>query len=115
MAGGPWYVVAKDPERNVVEVAHTRDLGTHSRKRFVIPRPHWIAKPPAKRDLEVRIRHGERLDACSVRTRQGGSLIVELTDTADPGIAPGQFAALYDGEECLGGGEIGWGDGLTFR
>jgi tRNA U34 2-thiouridine synthase MnmA/TrmU len=33
-------------------------------------------------------------------------LVVEFDATADPGVAPGQFAALYDGEECLGGGVI---------
>jgi tRNA U34 2-thiouridine synthase MnmA/TrmU len=31
-------------------------------------------------------------------------LVVDLVNATDPGIAPGQFAALYDGEECLGGG-----------
>jgi tRNA-specific 2-thiouridylase len=114
MAGGPWYVVAKDPEKNLVEVAHTRDLAQHSRRTFVIPSPHWIALPPAKRTLEVRIRHGERLDTCLVHAGREGSLIVELTGAADPGIAPGQFAALYDGEECLGGGEIGCEDDAGF-
>jgi tRNA U34 2-thiouridine synthase MnmA/TrmU len=33
-------------------------------------------------------------------------LTVEFDATEDPGVAPGQFAALYDGEECLGGGMI---------
>jgi len=107
LAGGPWYVVAKDPERGIVEVAHTRNLAKYSRTSFVIPRPHWIAQPPSRSGLEVRVRHGERLEPCSVHMEREGPLVVELSETTDPGIAPGQFAALYDGEECIGGGEIG--------
>ncbi len=111
LAGGPWYVVAKDLERNRVVVAHARDLAVHSRSRFTVPRAHWIAEPPARNDLEVRVRHGERLEPCLVGLGPDGSLAVELTGRTDPGIAPGQFAALYDGEECLGGGQIGWQEG----
>jgi len=54
----------------------------------------------------VRIRHGERVDACTVSEIGDGSLMVEFDRAADPGIAPGQFAVFYDGEECLGGGVI---------
>ncbi len=44
------------------------------------------------------------MDPCAVVFDDEGGLAVELVGTQDPGIAPGQFAALYDGEECLGGG-----------
>ncbi|MCK5376867.1 MAG: tRNA 2-thiouridine(34) synthase MnmA [Acidobacteria bacterium] len=108
LAGGPWYVVAKDTDRDLVVVAHSNELATYARDRFCIPHPHWVAEPSTRRYLEVRVRHGERLAACTVHTGQGGALTVELTDDADSGIAPGQFAVLYDGEECLGGGEIAW-------
>lgn len=105
LAGGPWYVVAKDPERNLVTAVHADRLAEHRRTRFRIADPSWIAAPPARTRLEVRIRHGERLLPCTAEI--GGDGAVEITlDDGDPGIAAGQFAALYDGEECLGGGPI---------
>jgi len=106
LAGGPWYVVAKDIERNRVLVAHGDELDPWRRDTFQIPRPHWIAEPPSSGRRLVRIRHGERLTPCTVATAAGGGLEVRLSES-DSGIAPGQFAVLYDGEECLGGGAIG--------
>jgi tRNA-specific 2-thiouridylase len=105
LAGGPWYVVAKDPERNLVIVVHADRLADHRRTRLRIADPSWVAAPPSRTRLEVRIRHGERLLPCTATV--GGAGAVEITlDDGDPGIAAGQFAALYDGEECLGGGPI---------
>jgi tRNA-specific 2-thiouridylase len=104
LSGGPWYVVAKDVEGDVVRVAHAEELGDFARRSFRIPEPHWISGPPSRPDLSVRIRHGQRLDACTVSVDDDGSLVVQFNETADSGVAPGQFAVLYDGEECLGGG-----------
>jgi len=106
LSGGPWYVVGKDIEQNVVSVVHADSLANHNRSNFVIPNPHWVAEPPTRSDLQVRIRHGERIETCTISDGADGYLVVQFDATADPGIAPGQFAALYDGEECLGGGVI---------
>jgi tRNA-specific 2-thiouridylase len=106
LGGGPWYVAGKDLANNVVLVVHADALAGQARSSFRIAEPHWIALAPARNDLQVRIRHGERLDACTVSSAPDGSLTVAFDDSADPGIAPGQFAALYDGDECLGGGVI---------
>jgi tRNA-specific 2-thiouridylase len=106
LARGPWYVVDKDPDRNVVSVVHGDALADHSRRKLTVPHPNWIVGPPVKRRLTARIRHGERLIGCRVRLLEDGSAEVTL-NTDDPGIAAGQFAVLYDGDECLGGGSIG--------
>jgi tRNA-specific 2-thiouridylase len=106
LAGGPWYVVGKDVRSNRVLITHAQTLVDHHRRRFRIATPNWIASPPTGERLLVRIRHGERLIPCVVRQREDRSIDVTLDDS-DPGVAPGQFAALYDGEECLGGGAIG--------
>ena len=106
LGSGPWYVVGKDLDDDGILVAHAEELADYARRSFGIARPHWIADPPQRSELAVRIRHGERLDPCSVSASADGSLTVDFDATEDPGIAPGQFAALYDGEECLGGGVI---------
>jgi tRNA-specific 2-thiouridylase len=108
LAGGPWFVIDKDLEHGRILVAHADRLANYLRSRFEITDPHWIAAPPKRCDLEVKIRHGERTERCRVSEGRGGALAVTFCETKDPGIAPGQFAALYDGEECLGGGVIAW-------
>ena len=106
LGSGPWYVVGKDIDNDEILVAHADEFADYARRSFRISMPHWIAGPPQRPELTVRIRHGERLDPCTVLPHSDGSLIVEFDVTEDPGIAPGQFAALYDDEECLGGGVI---------
>ena len=90
----------------MVTVIHGDRLAEFSRSRFRIPAPHWIAEPPRRPQLGVKLRHGERLDPCTVSADEDGGLDVELSGTDDPGIAAGQFAVLYDGDECLGGGAM---------
>jgi tRNA-specific 2-thiouridylase len=104
LSGGPWYVVEKDQDANRIIVVHAEDLHRCARGSFRIPDPHWIALRPEKRRLEVKLRHGQRMDPCEVTLEENGGLSVTLVGVTDPGIAPGQFAVLYDGQECLGGG-----------
>jgi tRNA-specific 2-thiouridylase len=106
LGGGPWYVVGKDLEDDAILVAHADELADHARDAFRVANPHWIAEPPRRCDLAVKIRHGERLDRCTISQGPDESLTVAFENTADPGVAPGQFAVLYDGDECLGGGVI---------
>ena len=106
LSGGPWYVVDKNRENNELLVVHANELGAHHLDRFRIPTPHWIASAPTKDRLELRIRHAPKLVGCTLAARDGGGLDVHM-DEAEPGIAPGQYAVLYDGEVCLGGGAIG--------
>lgn len=105
LSGGPWYVVGKDRPTNTLLVAHRDALTRHSRDRFRIPSPHWLAGPPRRNRLELRLRHAPATVRCTVAGSDDRGLEVVM-DVADPGVAPGQFAVLYDGDECLGGGAI---------
>lgn len=107
--GGPWYVVGKDLDasesgRDVVWICHADELGEHSRRRFRLGAPHWIVDPPVDGDVLVRVRHGPRRAQASLSTTEEGREVT-LAE-ADPGLAPGQVAVIYRGEECLGGGTI---------
>jgi len=104
LSGGPWYVVAKDIAANRIIVEHKDRLPEVGRSLFRVLSPNWIAGEPLNRELQVRIRHGEKISNCLVTP--GATWIDVELEQPDTGIASGQFAALYDGEICLGGGQI---------
>lgn len=105
LAGGPWYVVKKDPQTNTVFISRNYYSPDKQRNTFVVTNANWLTTAPTKTDLQVKIRHGKHIYDC---------IVVQLDETRwqvtlaqdDQGIAPGQFAVFYDGSECLGAGVI---------
>ena len=105
LSGGPWYVVEKDTEKNVVYVTHGSHRERRARSRFTVRDLHWISTAPERSDLQLKIRHGPDLCSCRIEEAKPGHLDVVM-EVADSGIAPGQYAVFYDGEVCLGSGVI---------
>jgi tRNA-specific 2-thiouridylase len=102
----PWYVIGKDPARHALLVsqdpAHPRLLS----RRLVAAPFHWIRRPePLPATLTARIRHRQALQECAAQPLAGGRVEIRFASPQRAATA-GQYAVLYDGEECLGGGEI---------
>lgn len=105
LAGGPWYVVAKDSAKNQVFVSRNYYTQDKNRRSFIIDRCNWIPLMPNTYDLQVKMRHGKHIHACTIAPRPDGKVQVDLAEN-DHGIAPGQFAVLYDHNRCVGSGII---------
>lgn len=106
LSGGPWYVAAKDVEANTVFVSNEWRSEEMARSEFDVRDLNWtVGFPPEKKNLSVKIRHGEKEYPCEVSFENMEQLHVKL-DGSDRGIAAGQIAVFYDGRCCLGGGVI---------
>lgn len=105
LGGGPWFVVGKDLEAEVLWVAHEAQAEARLRHCFETGRPHWIGEPPGEGVVEVKLRHGPQTTCCTLSPLEAGGLRVEL-QRPDPGVAPGQHAVFYQDEVCLGGAVI---------
>ena len=101
LSGGPWYVVKKEPERNIVYISRSYYTDDKARNQFTIAQPHWITTGVDRHNLQVKLRHGPHRHACTLR--DGDTVMLAQRDQ---GIAPGQFAVFYAGDICLGGGVI---------
>eukprot|EP00559_Dactyliosolen_fragilissimus_P003125 CAMPEP_0184867374 /NCGR_PEP_ID=MMETSP0580-20130426/26263_1 /TAXON_ID=1118495 /ORGANISM="Dactyliosolen fragilissimus" /LENGTH=986 /DNA_ID=CAMNT_0027367619 /DNA_START=117 /DNA_END=3077 /DNA_ORIENTATION=+ len=124
---GPWYVVAKDPSKNLIIASNRYDEDTFeaARSEFYVEDIHWIAgsAPKIRSDkgrqdfdwcirLDMKIRHGPNIVGGSLhideKSAEGSAGNIKL-DQKDGGLAPGQFVAFYEpdgGEICLGSGVI---------
>lgn len=104
LAGGPWFVVDKDPSTDTLFVAHADRVHTHHRADFEVEEARWLVAPPElPHRLEVKLRHGPRRVGCTLARVEGSAERLRVTlDEPDPGVAPGQFAVFYDGPECSG-------------
>ncbi|XP_076767952.1 mitochondrial tRNA-specific 2-thiouridylase 1 isoform X2 [Arvicanthis niloticus] len=108
----PWYVVEKDSTKGDVLVAPRVDHPALYRDLLRTNRVHWIAEePPAAlvrdkmMECHFRFRHQMALVPCVLTLNQDGTVWVTAVK-AVRGLALGQFAVFYKGEECLGSGKI---------
>lgn len=103
-AGEPWYVCGKDMARNVLIVCREHDSALYTRV-VRAERVHWIREPQPDAILKARFRHRQDLQTVSSWEFAGGVLTLHML-TDQRAITPGQFAVMYEGTECLGGGVI---------
>eukprot|EP00188_Purpureofilum_apyrenoidigerum_P003172 Plantae.Rhodophyta-Purpureofilum_apyrenoidigerum.ctg32484.p1 GENE.Plantae.Rhodophyta-Purpureofilum_apyrenoidigerum.ctg32484~~Plantae.Rhodophyta-Purpureofilum_apyrenoidigerum.ctg32484.p1 ORF type:complete len:562 (-),score=95.47 Plantae.Rhodophyta-Purpureofilum_apyrenoidigerum.ctg32484:67-1752(-) len=117
LSGGPWYVVSKDSESNVVYLSRHYHDSDKPRNQFMVDSMVWIAgKVPSEEErqlLRVKVRHGARSHNCRLAL-DGDHGAVQLEGKDPVGLAPGQFAVFYLGDVCLGSGVICNDRGLDF-
>ncbi len=102
----PWFVAEKDTVRNALIVVQGNE---HPRLKSVVLETepvHWLAPPDgAAIRAGIKVRHRQPDQAARVAVRSDGTIRIEF-DQPQRAVTPGQFAVLYDGERCLGGGVI---------
>ncbi len=104
----PLYVIAIEPERNLVVVGGREEAVT---RRISAVGAHWLeGGPPSRRFYaQVKVRYQMEPVPAEVAVESGDSFLVELEEPV-PAAAPGQSVVVYEGEVLLGGGiiERGW-------
>lgn len=114
LSGGPWYVVRKNVEDNAIYVSQGYDTEKQYGRTMRLANMHWITRDPwpgkecDSVEITFKNRHTPEFSTARLtRLDAPGDYLVE-SDTRVQGIAPGQFAVIYDKERrlCLGSGVI---------
>jgi tRNA-specific 2-thiouridylase len=103
-SGEPYFVVDKDVFNNVLYVTQGNDQILYS-KGLTVSDFNFISEPIAgEMQVEFRLRHRQPLQR-GVAVFNGATLTL-TAETPQRGVALGQYAVLYIGEYCIGGGSI---------
>lgn len=111
LSGGPWFVVRKDTDENVIYVSHGYDTEQQFGYEFRMYDFHFITENPWEDVTEevpvtFKIRHTPEFIKGRLLQETAGYRIV--SEEKLQGIAPGQFGVIYDENSrlCIGSGEI---------
>ena len=114
LSGGPWFVIKKDIEQNIIYVSRGYDPEAQKQDWLVMRDMHWITLDPFLTPhtsllIKFKIRHVAELRTGTLTARPDGSYFLQMDEKTN-GVAPGQFCVVYtpDGKICLGSGEIAW-------
>ena len=112
LGGGPWYVVAKNSEENIVYVSQGYDVKTQYGKTVPLDDFNFITENPwgdftEPVDITFKIRHTPEFTKGKLFNEGNGSYRIESEDKIQ-GIAPGQYGVIYDTDHriCYGSGVI---------
>lgn len=106
-AESPWYVAAKDLERNVLIVVQGNNHPMLFSTGLFVSHIDWINEPPPAMPLicNAKIRYRQADQPCAVKPAEGGGFDIEFSEP-QRAVTPGQYLVLYKGDICLGGGVI---------
>lgn len=109
LSGGPWFVVAKDTKKNIIFVSNGYDPVSQYGNEVWVNDIHFLnpnENYSALHDVKFKIRHQPEFNTGQLIRDKRGIRILSANKIS--GIAPGQFAVLYDAAEktCLGSGAI---------
>lgn len=102
----PWYVAAKDGRRNVLVVVQGHDHPLMASSALTTEAMHWLTSPrtePFRCTAKVRYRQADQAALLEPLPDGTARLIFDQPQRA---VTPGQYAVIYDGDRCLGGGVI---------
>ena len=104
---GPWYVVKKDIEKNILVVRSSKEVVIEKKEYIQIDTVNWIPKDLPKIGTKIlfRTRYRETLKQgiiVSIENNVWSIQSQEIPETA----CSGQSLVMYTGTQCLGGGVI---------
>ena len=112
LSGGPWYVVKKNIHDNVIYVSNGYDTEKQYGKTLHLDEMHFISGNPWERNcnsVEITFKNRHMPNFIPARLTHLGNMeyLIESEEKVQ-GIAPGQFAVIYDKNKqlCYGSGII---------
>ena len=103
----PWYVVDKNLQSNELIVAQGSNHPALFNSSLLINHIHWIDKKHTQSldNIQAKIRYRQSHQSCYAVEQQNNQWKLNFTEP-QRAVTPGQYAVLYDGQHCLGGGII---------
>ena len=105
-----WFVAAKNTASNTLvisqnpEALQSRWLRVKSIN-WLLPQEHQLAQTDFPRRLSAKVRYRQADQSVRLSASADGGYLLTF-DEPQRAIAPGQYACLYEGDQCLGGGRI---------
>ena len=108
LSGGPWFVVKKNVRDNVIYVSHGLNTPLQYGREISLVEPNWISVDPLEYlnqmddgvDITFKTRHSPEFHKGKLSKEPDGSLKIQSVDDIQ-GIAPGQYAIIYDPDSVL--------------
>ncbi|SRR5579883_29288 len=105
-AESPWYVVAKNIEKNALIVAQGDEHPLLYAKALIAKDLHWIkAMPEFPLRAFAKTRYRQKDQACTIHPLPENQYKI-IFDQPQRAVTPGQSVVIYLDEVCLGGGII---------